>query len=124
MTTILASRFNEVQKHLALTRHIYNPMALLISKKFWDTLSPAEKKIISEAAIEAGKYERQVSRQKESEALAELKKSGMQVTELAPGELDKLRQKLKPVVDRAAEKTGAEIVTAVNAELARLRAAK
>lgn len=124
VTTILASRFNEVQKHLALTRHIYNPMALLISKKFWDTLSPAEKKIISEAAIEAGKYERQVSRQKESEALAELKKSGMQVTELAPGELDKLRQRLKPVVDRASEKTGAEIVTAVNAELARLRAAK
>ena len=122
VATILASRFNEVQKHLALTRHIYNPMALLMSKKFWDTLSPTERKIIGEAAIEAGKFERQVSRQHESQALETLKKSGMQVTELAPGELDKLRQRLKPVVDRASEKTGQEIVTAVYAELAKMRA--
>ena len=122
VATILASRFNEVQKHLALTRHIYNPMALLMSKKFWDTLSPTERKIIGEAAVEAGKFERQVSRQHESQALETLKKSGMQVTELAPGELDKLRQRLKPVVDRASEKTGQEIVTAVYAELAKMRA--
>ena len=46
----------------------------------------------------------------------------MQVTELAPGEIDKLRQKLKPVVDRASEKIGTEIVAAVNAELAKVRA--
>ena len=122
VTTILASRFNEVQKHLTLTRHVYNPMALLISKKFWDTLSPAEKKILSEAATEAGRYERQVSRQQESQAIDTLRKSGMQVTELAPGELDKLRQKLKPVVDRASEKIGTDIVVAVNAELAKVRA--
>jgi tripartite ATP-independent transporter DctP family solute receptor len=122
VATILASRFNEVQKHLTLTRHIYNPMALLISKKFWDTLSPTEKKILGEAATEAGKYEREVSRRHESQALETLRKSGMQVTELAPGELEKLRQKLKPVVDRASEKIGGEIVAAVNAELAKVRA--
>lgn len=122
VATILASRFNEVQKHLTLTSHIYNPMALLISKKFWDTLSPVEKKILSEAATEAGRYERQVSRQHESQALEALRRSGMQVTELAPGELDRLRQKLQPVVDRASEKIGTDIVAAVQAELAKVRA--
>lgn len=34
-TTILSSKFAEVQKHITQTRHIYNPQALLVSKKTW-----------------------------------------------------------------------------------------
>ena len=36
--TILASKFFEVQKHLALTKHIYSVWVLLMAKKTWDTL--------------------------------------------------------------------------------------
>jgi tripartite ATP-independent transporter DctP family solute receptor len=49
-TVINTSKFNEVQKYLSLTRHMYNPQALLISKKTWDKLSPEERKIIQDAA--------------------------------------------------------------------------
>jgi TRAP-type C4-dicarboxylate transport system substrate-binding protein len=52
---ILANKFFEVQKHLALTNHQYNPQSVLISKKVWDTLSADEKKIVQDAAIEAGR---------------------------------------------------------------------
>ena len=48
VTTILSSKFNEVQKHLAITRHMYNPQAVIVSKKFWDGLSPAEQKWIND----------------------------------------------------------------------------
>ena len=51
---------SEVQKHLALTNHQYNPQSLIVSKKVWDGLSAAEKKILQDAAAEAAKFQRQV----------------------------------------------------------------
>jgi TRAP-type transport system periplasmic protein len=50
-----------VQKHIALTNHQYNPQSVVISKKFWDTLSADEKKILQDAANRA-KFQREQAR--------------------------------------------------------------
>ena len=120
-TLIRTSKFYEVQKHLAVTRHVYNPQAVILSKKFFDALSPAEKKIVTDAVTEATAYQRQLSRQQADEALAELKKAGMQVTEFAPAEMQRLRDKVKPVVDKHAAAIGEDTVKAVYAEIAKVR---
>jgi tripartite ATP-independent transporter DctP family solute receptor len=120
LSVILANKFYEVQKYLTITHHQYNPQSLIFSKKVWDTLSPEEKKILQDAATEAAKFQRQASREASAGTLAELKKAGMQVSEFSPAEQAKLREKLKPVID----KHGAEIsetVKALQAELAKLR---
>lgn len=122
LSVISANKFADVQKHLALTRHTYNPQSVLVSKKYWDTLSAEEKKIITDAAKEAAVYQRQISRNAESGYLEELKKAGMQVTEFAPGELQRLRDKVKPVIEKQSATIGAETVQSVYAELAKLRA--
>ena len=119
-SVILANKFAEVQKHLAVTNHQYNPQSFIFSKKVWDTLSADEKKIIGDAAVEAGKYQRQVNREAAAGQLEQLKKAGMQVTELSSAEQAKLRAKLAPVI----EKHGAAIsatVAELQAELAKLR---
>ncbi len=121
VTVIRSSKFNEVQKHLAMTRHVYNPQALLISKKLWDTLSTGEQKIIADAAAEATRYQRQVSRKQADEALDELKKSGMQISEFSPAELARLRERVKPVIDKYSAAVGEETVKALYAELAKAR---
>jgi TRAP-type transport system periplasmic protein len=121
LNVILANKFPEVQKHLALTNHVYNPQSVIISKKFWDTLSAAEKKIIGDAAIEAGKVQRQASRDAAGGTLDQLKKAGMQVTELPPAELDKLRDKMRPVIAKYAVTVGQDTVKAMQAELAKVR---
>jgi TRAP-type C4-dicarboxylate transport system substrate-binding protein len=54
LVTIPVMKFNEVQKYLSLTRHMYNSQIILIGKKTWDKLSNDEKKIIQDAANEAG----------------------------------------------------------------------
>lgn len=123
-TTIRSAKLNEVQKYLAQTRHIYNPQSVIFSKRLWDTLNADEKKIISDAAHEATLYERQVSRQQASEALEELKKAGMQVTEIAPAELQRMRDKVKPVVDKYAGQVGADTIKALYAEISKARGAK
>ncbi len=117
---ILANKFAEVQKHLAITNHQYNPQSMIFSKKVWDTLSAAEKKIISDASAEAAVFQRKLTRDNADKDLADLKKAGMEVTEFSAAEQAKLREKFKPVV----EKHGAAInatVTALNAELVKLR---
>ncbi len=120
LTVIAANKFYEVQKHLVLTAHQYNPQALIVSKKLWDTLNDAEKKIFSDAGREAAVYERKVSRDMMGTALDTLKKNGVQVTELSVAEQAKLRDKMKPVID----KHGAaipETVKMLQAELAKVR---
>lgn len=120
LTVIAANKFYEVQKHLVLTHHQYNPQSVLISKKYWDTLSADEKKIISDAAVEAAKYERQQARDQATTALDSIKKSGVQVTELSATEMAKLRDKMKPVIEKHGNAIG-ETVKELQAELAKLR---
>jgi TRAP-type transport system periplasmic protein len=121
LSVILANKFAEVQKHLTLTNHQYNPQSMVFSKKVWDTLSPAEKKVLQDAALEAGTYQRTVSRDAASGTLAELKKAGMLVTELPPAEMTKLRGLMKPVIDKHAATVGEDTVKGVMAEIAKVR---
>jgi TRAP-type transport system periplasmic protein len=120
-TVIYANKIYEVQKYLAVTNHQYNPQSVIISKKFWDTLSNDEKKIISDAAVEATKTQRAASRAQAGEALDNLKKAGMQVSEIGPAELAKFRDKMKPVIEKHSAIVGAETVAALQAELAKVR---
>lgn len=120
LSVIVANKFFEVQKHLALTNHQYNPQSIIFSKKVWDTLTPEQRKILQDAAAETSKYQRQVNREKAAGDLDALKKAGMQVTELSPAEQAKLRDKLKPVIDKHGAAI-AETVKELQAELARLR---
>ncbi|WP_444813418.1 TRAP transporter substrate-binding protein [Variovorax gracilis] len=120
-TVILSSKFAEVQKHLTQTRHIYNPQALIVSKKTWDGMSAEEKKIISDAATEATTFQRQVSRGAADSALEALKTAGMTVTELPPAEMAKLREKVKPVIEKYTASVGDATVKELMAEIAKVR---
>ena len=118
---ILANKFYEVQKYIVLSNHQYNPQSLIFSRKVWDTQPAASQKIIADAALEAGKYQREVSRASAGTALDNLKKNGMEVTELSPAELGKFRDAMKPVIAKHSEIVGADTVQALQAALAKLR---
>ena len=121
VSTINSAKFFEVQKYLTLTNHQYNPQSVVISKKFWDSLSADEKKIVQDAANESARYQREQSRAAAAGILENLKKNGMQVTELAPAEVAKLREKMKPVIAKHSAGVGEATVKAVMAELDKVR---
>jgi tripartite ATP-independent transporter DctP family solute receptor len=123
-STILASKFYEVQKHLVLSKHIYSAWVLLISKKAWDSLSGDEKKAVQEAANEATQFERKTIRAFSETALDELKKNGMQITELPASEQAKLGEKLQPVVAKFSKDFGEAAAKEMFAELDRIRTKK
>jgi TRAP-type C4-dicarboxylate transport system substrate-binding protein len=118
---ILSNKFFEVQKFLSQTNHVYAPLVILVSKRFWDKLSPAEQKILQDSANEARDYQRNVSREAAGKALAELKAKGMQVNELAPADLAKLRQLVRPVHDKFAAEYDQAIVKTFRSELERVQ---
>jgi tripartite ATP-independent transporter DctP family solute receptor len=121
VTVINANKFYEVQKYLAITNHQYNPQSVIISKKFWDTLNAAEKKLIDDAADEATKYQRTQNRLVMTTALENVKKNGMVVTEFSAAEVAKFREKMKPVIAKYSANVGEATVNEMMAELAKLR---
>ena len=116
------NKFHEVQKHLSTTRHVYNPLILLVSRKMWDTLSADEKEILQSAANETRLEQRRVSREMEQKSIASVKAKGVTVTEVTPAERARMREKVKPVIDKVTRDIGEDVVKAFYAEIDKVRA--
>jgi tripartite ATP-independent transporter DctP family solute receptor len=121
--TILSSKFFEVQKYLSVTNHVYSPWIMLVSRKWWDSLTKPEQEIIMKAAVATRDFERKDTRAEAAKALGELKTKGMVVNEVPPAELARMREKAKPVVDKAIANFP-DLYKDTQAELARMRAGK
>jgi tripartite ATP-independent transporter DctP family solute receptor len=119
-TVIEANKFQEVQKYVAGTRHIYNPQTMAISKKTWDRLNKDEQDILVAAAKEAQTFQRKLSRDAQDVALGNLKKT-MEYTELPPAEVAKVRAKLKPVIDKYSANVGPDFAKQVYSEIDKVR---
>ncbi|XZG70430.1 TRAP transporter substrate-binding protein [Chitinibacteraceae bacterium HSL-7] len=119
--TILSSKFYEVQKYLTVSNHVYTPWIITVSKKYWDKLSKDEQKVLLDAAVASRAFERKDTRAEAQKALTELKGKGMQVTELSPAEVNRMRDRLKDVNKGVAANVGQPLWDATQAELAKLR---
>jgi TRAP-type C4-dicarboxylate transport system substrate-binding protein len=103
---------------------VYNPQIVIFSKRVWDRYDPEEKKLVEEAAAEAKAYQRQVSRDAETKAVEQLKAQGMQLTELSPEEVARLRDKVKPVTEKFAKEANEAASKELFAEIEKARAAR
>lgn len=118
---VYTSRFHEVQKYLSATRHIYGPGVLLVGRKFWDQLSADERKILQEGCAEAREFERKASRDLDARVLAEMKAKGLVVNEISPEERARMREAVKPVIEKHTATVGPELVKQAYAEIERVR---
>lgn len=121
LVTIDTSKMYEVQKYLTMTRHAYTPFLMLYSKKLWDQLSPEEQAILSECSTVGRDEQRRVSRELNDKSLENLKKQGMQVSEVAPAELNKMREATAAVYQRHEATIGKETIERLKADLAKIR---
>ena len=121
VSVIAANKFWEVQKHIVLSNHQYNPQSVIMSKKVWDSLTPADRKLIDDAADESTKFQRKEARAAVASNLELLKKNGMLVTQLSASEQEKLREKMKPVIAKFSSSVGEATVNEMMTELAKLR---
>ncbi|MFO1299150.1 MAG: TRAP transporter substrate-binding protein [Burkholderiaceae bacterium] len=118
---IAALKLGEVQKYLSITKHAYGAFVPLVSKKFWDKLSDGDRRILVDSAVEARSYQRQVARDQARSAQAALAAAGMQVNEVAPAEVVRMREKVKPVWGEFSKEVGPGLFDEVSSELEKLR---
>lgn len=114
------SKFYEVQKYLTITNHVFNPMMLVASKKLWDGMSEEERKIIQDAATEAGKFQRALADSLEKEQIADMEKNGMTVSYFTDEQTAKMKEKMSPVIEKYSKQVGEDFVKTVYEEAARL----
>ncbi len=95
LSVIMAAKFEQVQKHLTLTGHVYSPAIFLMNKAAFDKLSAADKTVFLEAANVAVKANRDRVDADDARGVQELRAKGMQVVE----NVDKARfiKQLEPV---------------------------
>ncbi|MDO8320202.1 TRAP transporter substrate-binding protein [Rhodoferax sp.] len=122
--TILSSKFYEVQKYMTVTNHVYSPWIVTVSKNYWDQLSKAEQKVLSDAAKTSRDFERKDTRAEAAKAMADLKAKGMEINEMSPAESDRMRDKLTKVYAGIGADIGMELWNETQAELKKIRAAK
>ena len=119
-----ANKMQEVQKYISLTNHVYTPVALVVSKKFWDGLSDADKQGVQKAADEAKILQRQLLEAGDKDVIAKFGQAGVKVDAVAPADLAKIQDKVKPVVTKFAPQIGEEFIKEFYAEIDKVRAAK
>ncbi len=82
LSVIMSSKFDQVQKYMSLTGHVYSPAVILMNKAAFDKLSPADKQIFMDAAKEAVKANRARVAEDDAKGVAELRAKGMQIVEV------------------------------------------
>ena len=84
LNVIYYNKLYKVQKHLALTRHVYYNSLHLMSVKSWARLTPAQQAIVREESKTAGEGMRRQIVAEEDELLAKMIAEGVKVTRPDP----------------------------------------
>lgn len=71
----------EVAKYLSLTNHMHSGFFLIASKKFMDSLTEAQRKVLRDAALEAQAALGRANAEGERTLFDELRKKGMEIVE-------------------------------------------
>ncbi len=114
---IAALKLYEVQKYLSITRHSYGAFIPLVSKAFWDKLTPEQQQILKDSAVEARTYQRQVARAQAQSAKETMAKHGMEINEVSDAEHDRMRERVQPVWKMFIPSVGQDLFDQVQAEL-------
>ncbi len=78
---IYSAKFQEVQKYLSMTSHVYTPAYVLVGKDKWDKMPKDQRDAIQAIAKETQAYVYEQAAKFDNELLGKLKAAGMQVNE-------------------------------------------
>ncbi len=110
--SILSSGYQEINKYLSLTEHFSSPIAVMLSKNIWDSLSDEEKAWFNEAAAKTTVEHRVFMKDIQAKYLEEIKKSGIQVNEVE--DKSEFRKAAQPVYDKYIAEFGSEIIDLIS----------
>ena len=109
-----AKLYTVAQKHLTLWGYMNDPLIFVVNKDIWNSWTPADREIVKQAAIDAGKEQVIIARKGVIEAdkplLKEIASHGVTVTQLSPAEREAFVKATRPVVEKWKGQIGADLV--------------
>ena len=81
LVQIYSGKFQEVQKYLSLTDHVYTPAYVTVGLKHWMTLPANVRKVLAATARETQAFVYKTAAEQDIALLAKLKEGGIQVNE-------------------------------------------
>jgi tripartite ATP-independent transporter DctP family solute receptor len=104
------NNFPEVNKNLTLVGSIYSPHMVMISKSFYESLTPSQQILIVEAFTEMKLFERAKIRENEEMILEKMKESGVKIVELSPEERARWAEATQVVYEEYEDRIGKELI--------------
>ena len=123
MSIFTAAKLHTVgQKHLTMWGYIADPLVFVVNKQVWESWTPADRELVRQAAIEAGKEQIAIARKGMVEPgqplLKDIAGLGVQVTQLTPAEREAFVKATRPVYDKWKGQVGAELVNTAEQAIA------
>jgi TRAP-type transport system periplasmic protein len=113
---------NVGQKYVTTWGYVTDPLVFVVNKEVWNSWTPADRKIVREAAVEAGKEEIALARKGLVEPgkplLKEVAAMGVTVTDLTPAERDAFVKATRPVYNKWKNTVGADLVNTAEKSIA------
>lgn len=104
-------RFDEVQKYISKTNHIYSAFVVLMNPEVKARMSEEDLVIFREIFQEAKAYQRGLAQKADEEAAKSLE--GVTITTLTPEELNTFSSQMKPVYDQIKDIVGEDFADRV-----------
>jgi tripartite ATP-independent transporter DctP family solute receptor len=82
LTQIYSAKFQEVQKYLSLSGHVYTPAYLTVGMRKFDALPADVRKVLEDTARETQAFVYQTAAKDDEDLLGKLKAAGMQVNDV------------------------------------------
>ena len=125
ISLITSMRFYEVQKHLTLDNHVYNPHILMINNDTYMGLPAEQRKILDEAGKLFATEEREFNQQQSVAGLKIMRDAGVTVYEPTADDVKKFKEATMPTHklarERFGDKTVDEFLAAVDKAIADTR---
>ncbi|SKA70080.1 TRAP transporter substrate-binding protein [Desulfobaculum bizertense] len=112
------NNFPEVNNHLTIVNSLYSPHLVMMSKRFMDSLTEKNKKIILDAFEECKLYERQLIRDGEKEITKQLEARGVEVYTLTPEERARWAEASQSIYDQFGDRIGKDLIERAKATIA------
>ena len=110
------------QKYVTMWGYVSDPLIFVVNKDIWASWTVADRAIVKQAAVDAGKMEIMIARKGLAEAdrplLKEIASHGVTVTQLSPQEREAFVKATRPVYDKWKTQIGAPLVNAAEKSIA------
>ncbi len=116
-SNMYTQKMHEVQSHMSVTDHGYLGYAVLVNKKFWDSLPADVRKSLDEAMKEATVFANKIAKEENDHSLEQIRKSGKtQIHQLTKEERIALKKALVPVHQKMESRIGADLIKSIYKE--------